>query len=505
MKKNLKKIMFDPIIITALLIYPFAFLLSFFVFPVHVSAAENNFPDTKYASNMGEAQAKLLIQQFYDNSTVIAKGFNEYNSIICISYNSYSQRYDILSILGGEYSYQQTRYYNRGWYDAYSYIIDRSKNDKYIYCQSVQNISSFDFSINSTELYSDGYTYVGINFCPNYNNWYYCKYINPTIYSPNYYIYNYPSEFTSYIYNDGYIPPYVSPSNTIWGLDLSINETSFKEWLIENNKISELPSYIGISKLGSFISFYNKFGSNRGNFINNISDWFSYMNIANQTEDNVNILKSIMDALYQEYLHSFWVEVNPHFTNLPHHRRNIVTQTTDTDTTLITDDSNDTTDISILRDILRGIISINNSLCDGVVSFINAFDSLDFTVNVANGGGLGLTSGEIWGSGDITESNNYQTLVSAFENRGVDISAVENLKYNYLEGATQKESFTVSVVMPDTYSNGEFSSKIVTHTIDNNSKMYNTLVLFRKLIAFVVIIYYAIRLRFALPQLIRGE
>lgn len=59
--------------------------------------------------------------------------------------------------------------------------------------------------------------------------------------------------------------------------------------------------------------------------------------------------------------------------------------------------------------------------------------------------------------------------------------------------------------MPDQFVNGQFTEKTVTHTIDNTSKMYNTLILFRKLIAFAVVAYFAIRIRFELPHLIRGE
>ena len=73
--------------------------------------------------------------------------------------------------------------------------------------------------------------------------------------------------------------------------------------------------------------------------LKNIPDWFLQMNILNQTSENVNILKSSMDKLYQEYLNSFWVEVGKNSAeSMPHHRRNIQTQTTDNDTTLITDD-----------------------------------------------------------------------------------------------------------------------------------------------------------------------
>lgn len=185
------------------------------------------------------------------------------------------------------------------------------------------------------------------------------------------------------------------------------------------------------------------------------------MNILNQSKENVNILKTSMDRLYQEYLDSFWHEVGKgNSALLPHHRKNIQTQTTDDDTSLITDDSSDTVDTSILRDILRGIIQLSNQVAYGTTSIVDKLDKLNFTVNVANGGGS-FSAAEIWGSGDITESSNYQALSDAFVEHGVLISNVENLQYNYLAGQTQKDSFTVSVDMPDEYLNGEFTKKLL--------------------------------------------
>lgn len=63
-----------------------------------------------------------------------------------------------------------------------------------------------------------------------------------------------------------YDPAFVSSPSTLYGLDLSINETSFYDWIIENDKLSELPSYITQSKLLSFIKFYSNFGGSFTNF-----------------------------------------------------------------------------------------------------------------------------------------------------------------------------------------------------------------------------------------------
>ena len=299
------------------------------------------------------------------------------------------------------------------------------------------------------------------------------------------------------------------------GLDFSVSD--FMQWLVDNDKISvsadsggvsvggKIPAYIGISKLQSFLEFYKQFGSSNSSFISRIGSWFSYMNIVNQSNDNIVILKSTIDSLYREYINSYKHEFYSNSANQAHHRRNVNTQTTDDDLTLVTDTVDDDIYTSLLREIIRGIVALQSSIVSGLRAVIDTLNNLDFSVNVANNGGTGFDVNSIWGTGDITQSENYLALTNAFMDKGVDVSAAENMKINYLDNATQQDSFTVSVVMPDQYVNGQFTEKTVTHTIDNTSKMFNTLILFRKLIAFAVIAYFAIRIRFELPHLIRGE
>ena len=49
------------------------------------------------------------------------------------------------------------------------------------------------------------------------------------------------------------------------GLDFSVS--SFVQWIVENDRIADLPSYIGSSKLQSFLEFYKKFGSSNSSFL----------------------------------------------------------------------------------------------------------------------------------------------------------------------------------------------------------------------------------------------
>ena len=324
------------------------------------------------------------------------------------------------------------------------------------------------------------------------------------------------SKLYSYVYNYS-LPFNPDGVHSFTGLNLDFNETDFYNWLVDNDKVEisvdsggasvggKIPAYIGLQKLKSFISFYRQYGGSNTSFFKFIKGWFSYMNIANQTGDNINVLKTTMDNLYREYLNSYIVHGYSNTLNHAHQRKNIQTNTDDSDTTLITDNPNDSTDTSILRDILRGIISLSTSITSHFEALFDKLNELVFTVNVSNNGGANFTSADIWGSGVITDSENYHALTAAFMDKGIDVVSAESMDINYLDNATQQDSFTVSVDMPDQFVNGEFTSKTVTHTIDNTSKMYNTLLLFRKLIAFAVITYFAIRLRYELPSLIRGE
>lgn len=405
------------------------FILMIWSFSCHKKtayAATSDFqlPDNNYYYGVNQSSIDNLVQSIYDNNTSVSSaGYTPENS------------YYFLSYAFGTYYVYLVKVNNLSLNNVYGYFFNNTWNRRplCIFSEFLYLTGSGSQLVTSTaqlkqSVQSGNYTTWG---CADYgvNPYSYSRYIVVS------FAYSSSDGFYSTSDNDRnwgtsfgtkYIPPF-QPSNVLYGLDLGINEIDFYEWLVENDKVNisissdggatisgKIPSYIGLSKLGSFIHFYNQFGSNRSGFITNIKDWFDYMNVANQTDDNINILKSTMDSLYQEYLNSFYVTVHPYFGNIPHHRRNIETNTTDDDTTLITDDPNDSTDTSILRDILRGIISINNSVCDGVVSIKNAIDGLDFTVNVSNGGGISDSSGSGSFNSDYTDKGTF------------DITPIEN-------------------------------------------------------------------------------
>lgn len=205
------------------------------------------------------------------------------------------------------------------------------------------------------------------------------------------------SNIHSIAYIDYVLPPFNPDTGTYSyyynGVQLVFAPEEFREWILNNNKLIELPEYIVQSKLLSFLEFYQNYGSSASSFFRFIPDWFQYMNIANQSNDNINILKNSIDRLYRQYLdylsnnHAYW----PNAVKLE--KSNEIDTKTDNDNqTLVTDDNSDPINISILRDILRGVIAIKNTVYTTGLDIVNSIRNLDFTVNIANDGGNSLPS-----------------------------------------------------------------------------------------------------------------
>ena len=187
------------------------------------------------------------------------------------------------------------------------------------------------------------------------------------------------------------LPPFEDDYLTGFVTGFDYSTEAFVQWLIDTGKYQELPAYIGTSKLVSFIDFYKHWGSSNKLFVVKILEWMAHFNIGAQSLENRNILKSTIDRLYQEYLNSSYVAFKSNSANQVHHRNNINTKTDDSDLTLVTDDPNDDTITSILRDILRGVIAIPTSIYNNSQAIISKLDSLNWTVNIANDGGSSTT------------------------------------------------------------------------------------------------------------------
>lgn len=325
---------------------------------------------------------------------------------------------------------------------------------------------------------------------------------------------------------NSYVPEYDVINMPFYSLDVD----GFEEWLINNDKVSvdvssggasvggKIPAYIGVQKLKSYIKFYKDFGSSNVNFSKKIWSWFSYMNILGQTQDNINILKSTTDMLYQEYInyrsgtHAYW----PSATKIQE-RQNIDTVTDDNNTTLITDDSNDTIDISILRDILRGVISISNNIIETGSKIIDKLEQLEFVVNVSNGGGsvpdLDLSKLYLYDSDAFADD--LQAFQSDIEDvQSVPMGCISDINQNSLMPENMledKNSLTVNI------------PTITGFTVGNNGSAYTTqtgsyvlrsidypwldtaVQKIKRFASILLIIGYLVHLRYRIPEIVRGE
>ena len=215
--------------------------------------------------------------------------------------------------------------------------------------------------------------------------------------------------------------PDAADVNTFTGLNLDINETSFYEWLVDTGNYTRLPEIIGLNKLKSFVTFYRAYGGSNSSFFKFFNSWLKFFNVASQTSDTINAVKTSMDQLYKEYLDYYTVTFVSNSANQAHHRKNINTVTDVDNPSLITDDPSDSLLISLLRDILRGVIAIPTSIYNNTQSILSKLDSLNFTINVSNDGGSSVT--------DLTPVlNKMDDIIDALGSDTVSVEIDQNIK-----------------------------------------------------------------------------
>lgn len=325
-----------------------------------------------------------------------------------------------------------------------------------------------------------------------------------------------------------YVPDFTGPLVGFpVGLEFSVAD--FMQWLVDNDKIAvsvdsggasvggKIPAYIGMSKLQSFLEFYKQFGGSNTSFVSRIWSWFSYMNIANQTNDNIVILKNTVDSLYREYINSYKHEFYSNSANQAHHRRNVNTQTTDDDLTLVTDTANDDIYTTLLREIIRGIVALQSSTVSGFRAVIDTLNNLDFSVNVANNGGefpsIDLASLYTYDSDAF--SDDLQTFES-------NVEEVQNIPQGYIDTINQnslmpenmlsdKNSLTLNVpcITGFTISNNgsSYSTQTGTYTLSSSEYPWLDTVVqkIKRFASIILILGYLVHLRYRIPELIRGE
>lgn len=321
---------------------------------------------------------------------------------------------------------------------------------------------------------------------------------------------NVVNQCTSYGTNEVYIP-----NSFYTGVHFDYNVDDFYDWIVNNNKLSSLPSYIVQSKLKSFLTFYQSYGASASTFFRFIPEWFSYMNIANQSNDNVNILKSSIDKLYKEYLdyrsssHAYWPGA------LKLEERNDIDTVTDNDNlTLVTDTQNDDVYTLILRDILRGIIAIPNQIYVTGQDLINSISHLQLeTTLVSNGGVTNLSELYEYDINDFDDDfETFETNVSSIT--AVPLSYVQSINNNSLmpeNMLSDKQNLSVTVPVINGFTVNEDCTEYETNTdtYTFNSTDYpwlDTIVKkMKRFASIMLIIGYLIHLRFKIADIVRGE
>lgn len=335
-----------------------------------------------------------------------------------------------------------------------------------------------------------------------------------------------------YCFYSSVTPPYTPDFSGLLvgfpaGLEFSVSD--FFQWLVDNDKIAvsvdsggaavggKIPSYIGMSKLKSFLEFYKQFGSSSSSFVSRIGSWFAYMNIANQTNDNVVILKNTIDSLYREYINSYKHEFYSESANQAHHRRNVNTQTTDDDLTLVTDDANDDIYTTLLREIIRGIVALQSSTISGIQAVIDTLNNLDFSVNVSNNGGVipNIDLSSLYNYDSDAFEDDLQTFVDGIEDvQDVPQGYIDTINQNALmpeNMLSDKSSLTVNIptIAGFTISDNGNSYSTQTGTYALSSSDYPWLdpivQKIKRFASIILIMGYLVHLRYRIPELVRGE
>lgn len=322
--------------------------------------------------------------------------------------------------------------------------------------------------------------------------------------------------FNTYFLENTFVPEVPDALVTFpVGLDFSVS--AFVRWIVDNNRIGDLPAYIGSSKLQSFLEFYKQLGSSNTSFLSRISDWFTHMNIASQTNENIIFLKGSIDSLYREFINSHAVKIYPNTSNHAHNRHNINTQTTDDDLTLVTNDENDDIYTKLLREIVRGIVALQSSTISGFNYLADIIDNLNFSVLVSNNGGqesfVDLSSLYTYSSDDFNDDlNEFSNDIADIQQLPVSyVSEINNNPLMPEHMLSDKDSLSVNIpnISGFTVTDNGKSLSTQTTTYNLNSDQYPWLDAVCKKIkrfgSILLIIGYLIHLRYKIPDIVRGE
>lgn len=358
-------------VITAVIIFCFSVSPAF-----NVSAATaSDFPVTDlYQVNYGNDLALNIIDQFYNNSSVVNLGYYPDNSYLSVSYNGYGKYYMFCCI-----KVSKCKYFNLSSRNDGNCIFVTSESLIYVQLNYDVDISTFYFSESSNNLYS-GSSVLGIFYSIS-NGRYFTQ---SAYYSGGYGTINYSNSYNKFLFT------YSKPINLDdYDLDyvvknLGIDKDGFFKWLVSTGKISNLYDIFGNvadKKINTLIDYFDRYGSSSLSYITNLPTLLLDLKLNALPLDVIKSSYNVFKSLYKEYqafkglkatdvvkyMQGKMQLIDPEDDTLP---------SLDTDSFVVKDD--DTVSDSTLKRILMMLYYILNSINYNTERVINSIDNLSF-------------------------------------------------------------------------------------------------------------------------------
>lgn len=217
-------------------------------------------------------------------------------------------------------------------------------DNSFIVYFTVATFAKYNYDISS--ILSDYHNHIS-------NSWQKTGYFyNPTV--------NFILIDSTYSYFSSASKPEVSDKLTFTGVRLGVDKKGFLEWLISEGKDSVINS-TGFNftqkQLSLLVDVFDSYGNSSFWFYSSLVKTFK---LTQHSLSGASALLSTLQELYRDYLdykNSIEiVEITPDDSAKPHWRQD------KTDNTLVTDHEDDTSVVSILREILRTLIYLPSSI-----------------------------------------------------------------------------------------------------------------------------------------------
>lgn len=468
-----------------------AFFLVFSVFvPVGFVSAEASYiysltSEHTYSYMMPSRQENYnLYKAFFENSTVSGSKFNMHSNDTIVAFYSVDDMNYIFAVKNtGFYSVSgDTSKYVCNGFDSSNHFnatVIRYSTRAPLTPDLIRNTTfgSFVQAFPS----SSG---VGIVYDTSDNTIKPCGYRGSASRDFTLYDLNYSACFTAfdyvYIYDPLLFPLVEMP------LNLDIQEQSFAEWLVSSGHISDIPYTIGTNNLSQLISYFAQYGSSASLFIEHFPDFAKETGLPNGDKSVLSVTLNKLRSLYQQYLNEKNAIVADELVRYDDNYNLTVPDT------VVNDDN--TPDLFLLR----ALLTLNNNMCYYLDIISDKIDSLDFTTNIVNDNSFMFTSGS------IENNETYNNFLTTLNQKTSFSDDIENLDTNLFSDLQETDSLTVPFLVPE-YRNGEFVPVQSSYTIDNESKLYEYIQIFKALFSFFAVLFFSLRLKNNLPSLIHSD